>query len=70
VKVWLEEVDEKSEKPRWRGLITHVPGGERRYLQNLNEVAEFITPYLNAMGVSVGIRERVKRWFSLSSAGF
>jgi hypothetical protein len=65
VNVWLEEVADKSEKPMWRGVITHVPGGERRYLQNLNEVAQFITPYLHAKGVRPGIRERVKRWLSL-----
>jgi hypothetical protein len=65
VKVWLEEVADKTEKPMWRGRITHVPGGERRYLQNLNEVAQFIAPYLRAMGVRNGIRERVNRWLSL-----
>ncbi|HUS13027.1 MAG TPA: hypothetical protein VMZ30_21325, partial [Pyrinomonadaceae bacterium] len=62
VKVWLEEVANRGEKTRWRGRITHVPGGERRYLQNLNEVTRFIDSYLRAMGVRPGIRERIKRW--------
>lgn len=65
VKIWLEEVVKGTRAGKWRGRITHVPGGESRYLQNLNEVAQFITPYLNAMGVRAGIRERVKRWLSL-----
>ena len=64
MKIWLEEVADKSEQPMWRGLITHVPGGERRYLQNLDDVAQFITPYLHAMGVRTGIREWIKRWLT------
>ncbi len=64
VKVWLEEEANQGERTTWRGRITHVPGGERHYLQNLNEVARFIAPYLGAMGVRPSIRERIKRWLS------
>lgn len=60
VKVWLEETGaEKStanatgaaRQPRWRGHITHVVSGERRYLQSLAEVKAFIEGYLMRMGV-------------------
>ena len=64
VKVWIEEAANQSERTTWRGRITHVPGGERRYLQDLNEVALFIAPYLGAIGERPRLWERVKRWLS------
>jgi hypothetical protein len=51
IKVWLEETPIETDQPTWRGHITHVPGGERRYLQKLDEICLFIAPYLQAMGV-------------------
>ena len=51
VKIWLEEPAESNGKGKWRGHITHVPSGERRYLQSLGGIAAFIVPYLVSMGV-------------------
>ncbi len=51
VKIWLEEPADKHRKGRWRGHITHVPSGERRYLKSLGGIPAFIVPYLIAMGV-------------------
>jgi hypothetical protein len=51
VKIWLEETLEEDGRATWRGHITHVPDGERRYLKQLNEIVAFILPYLNKMGV-------------------
>ncbi len=51
VKIWLEDPAENHRKGRWRGHITHVPSGERRYLKNLGEIVAFIVPYLVSMGV-------------------
>ena len=45
------------------GYITHVPGGEQGYLRDLDGVAAFIMPYLEASGVRVGLCWRVSRWF-------
>jgi hypothetical protein len=39
-----------------------VPNGERRYVQDLDEITAFIAPYLERMGVKVNLRERVRRW--------
>lgn len=61
VKVWLEETAEEAGQATWRGHITHVPGGERRYLQDLDEITAFITPYLERMGAELGVRWRVRR---------
>ena len=34
VKVWLEETAAEAGQATWRGYITHVPSGERRYLED------------------------------------
>ena len=62
VKVWVEERADEAGQGVWRGHITHVPSGERRYLKNLDEIGDFIAPYLESMGVRFGMRWRVKRW--------
>ena len=63
VKIWLEETVEEAGRAVWRGHITHVPTGERRYLKDLDEIAVFIAPYLEGMGVDLGIRWRMRNWF-------
>ena len=62
VKVWIEEEANKNGNPIWHGHITHVPGGEQRYLRSLNQIQSFIKPYLEAMGIKFGLRERIRRW--------
>ena len=64
VKIWLQTPATRAAPATWSGQITHVPGGERRYLRNLNGVTAFIAPYLAAMGVNPGIRGRAKSWLS------
>ena len=49
VKVWAEEFIPACNQTFWRGHVTHVGSGERRYLQSLDKVAEFIEPYLQAL---------------------
>lgn len=56
VKIWLEE------GLRWRGHITHIPSGERRYIQDLGEIDDFILPYLEKMGIQPKALERLCRW--------
>jgi len=62
VKVWLEETDEESCQAKWRGHITHVQSGQRRYLESLDGIAVFIAPYLDSMGVRLDIYQQVKQW--------
>jgi hypothetical protein len=50
IKIWLEETAAEDGRAIWRGHITHVPGGERRYLKNLDDIASFMAPYLEPMG--------------------
>lgn len=64
VKIWLEEPARATRRARWRGHITHVQSGERRYLKNLAGVADFIAPYLEEMGVRGARRGRLRGWLS------
>jgi hypothetical protein len=64
VKVWLEETVEEARQAKWRGHITHVPDGKRRYLQDLHEITAFIAPYLQGMGVKFDMRWRVRQWLN------
>ncbi len=53
VKIWLEETAEEAGRAMWRGHVTHVPSGQRRYIQDLDGIATFIVPYLEEMGVEL-----------------
>lgn len=62
IKIWLEETADEAGEAVWRGRVTHVPSGEHRYLTDLAEIAPFIMPHLEAMGVKLSLRERMSRW--------
>lgn len=53
VKVWLEETAEEAGHATWRGHITHVPSGARRYFDTLDEMSLFVASYLEKMGGGV-----------------
>jgi hypothetical protein len=59
VKIWLEETTEETEEARWRGHVTHVPSGERRYVKDLSEVTAVLASYLQSMKVRLGLRWRI-----------
>lgn len=62
IKIWLEETAEEASRATWRGNITHVPSGERRYVEDLDEIIVFIMPYLDRMGVKFGVQWWVRQW--------
>ena len=69
VKIWLEEPAEGGQQAKWRGHITDVPGGERRYLKDLSEIVAFIVPYLVSMGVRLNTTQRLhSRMYGRSGA--
>lgn len=61
IKLRLEKGLGETGPTTWHGYITHVPSGRRVYLRNLDSIAAFITPYLEAEGVKTGLRRRVWR---------
>lgn len=62
-RIWLEPREIEGAAPQWRGMIEHVTSGERRYVKSLDEATEFITGFLQRMGVKIGVRARLRRWF-------
>lgn len=64
IRLWLEEVAESDGRPIWRGHITDVSSGERRYVQDLDDIAAFIWPYLERMGVKPPLVWRIRRSLS------
>lgn len=52
VKIWLEESPEEAgevDEATWRGHVTHVPSGQRRYFERLQDVVAFIRTYTEAL---------------------
>jgi hypothetical protein len=49
VKIWLE-IDGPDDKHLAHGYITHIPGGERAYLTDLDEIGPFIRLLLERAG--------------------
>lgn len=51
VRIWREAREIKGRQPEWRGVIEHVLSGEKRHLDDLEEIPKFIEPFLKGMGV-------------------
>ncbi len=62
VKVWVEDSAVAGGRGVWRGHITHVLSGKRRYIKKLDEIPGFIAPHLEEMGAKLGMRWRLRRW--------
>ena len=52
VRVWLEHREVEGAPVAWRGSIEHVASGRIKYLTDLDEIAQFVRPYLEALGVN------------------
>ena len=52
VRVWIERREVEDAPVEWRGSIEQVAGGGIKYLTDLNEIARFIRPFLEAAGVN------------------
>lgn len=61
IKLWLEATGDPA-KVDWHGYITHVPGGERRYLKKPSDVSDFIGTYLEEMGARPRGRFSLRRY--------
>jgi hypothetical protein len=62
IKLWLEADSSKGEPAVWRGYITHVPSGDRRYLKSLSDITVFVREYLNDAQVAFPSKSRARQW--------
>jgi hypothetical protein len=62
VKIWLEQTNPKAGEVQWQGSVTHVPGGERRSVNDLAEIVELMARHLRALGVHLGMKWRIWLW--------
>lgn len=66
LRIWREETQVANGETLWRGHITHVLSGQRRYFQRLSDVIGFITDYLlprnKAMDARLSFLGRLQRW--------
>jgi hypothetical protein len=67
IKIWLEVTPTENNKPSWRGHITHIPSGERRYVTSLFCMIAFIIRYLKNMGIKFGHFWWIKDWLKSRS---
>jgi hypothetical protein len=70
VKLWLEQSGDETFKEVWHGFITHVPGGERRYLKKIDDIPDFIERYLAGMNFHPQREHWLRRWFRRSRLDF
>lgn len=61
VKIWLEDDSSRFNQVVWRGHITHVASGERRYVKDLDDILVFIGSYLERLGGNPGFSWRMRR---------
>jgi hypothetical protein len=62
IKLWLDDSLENAKPTAWRGKITHVPGGEHRYIKSSDEIAEFISVHLKWTGVETPTHGWLRKW--------
>lgn len=62
VKIWVEQAGSGNKEVRWRGSVTHVPGGERISASDLAGILEPIGKHLEELGVRIGSKWRVCLW--------
>lgn len=64
VKIMIEEAADRSSPSSWHGQVTHVQDGEHRYITALDEINDFIRPYLIERGVQFDRQGKLRRAFN------
>jgi hypothetical protein len=62
LRFWCETREIEGASLEWRGVIEHLPSGQRRYFRDLDEIANFISPYLQEIGYRPGCYWRLTQW--------
>jgi hypothetical protein len=51
IRIWRERTEKPNLTPKWKGVIEHLQSKKRVYIKDLSKISNFITPYLEEMGV-------------------
>jgi hypothetical protein len=62
IKVWVNDVGQTKGRIVWQGRITHVPSGHLRHFVKVDEIASFVMPYLQQLGVKPTWSWRIRHW--------
>jgi hypothetical protein len=54
VRIWREQTEYEGALPEWRGSIEHVGSGQRAFFRDLDAIAAFMKPHLEAIGLNPG----------------
>ena len=68
IKLWLESDSNKNEENGWRGFITHVPSGDRRYIKRLSDITDFVQEYLDDTRGQTNSKSRARNWLKRVTA--
>ncbi len=61
IRIWLERREMDCAAPVWRGVIEHMPSGERHYMKDLDDIMIFAMPFLEGIGIKPTLFWQVKR---------
>ena len=64
IKIWLDEAGGPEARKVLHGYITYVPSGVRRHIRSLDDVLNFIEPYLEPFGEERNKRHGIVKWLS------
>jgi len=64
LKVWVEGSSKDGKPVIWRGHITHVPSGERRYLKDMGDIALYVASYLEEVNAKPDRWRRMRQWLN------
>lgn len=63
VKIWWEEGDQEKGLC-WKGYVTDVTSGDRRYIRDLDEIGVFVRRQLENMGVKFGLTGQLAHFWN------
>ena len=66
LRIWIEPREIEGATAVWRGVVEHVDSGKKKYLNDLDQIIAFITPYLREMGIKVSNPDKGRKWRALS----
>ncbi|MCB9076744.1 MAG: hypothetical protein H6631_04080 [Anaerolineaceae bacterium] len=64
IRIWYEPREIEGAPPQWRGSIESTQEGDRQYIKSLDEIVNFILPYLEKMGVEVEMDWWFQQWLN------